>query len=410
MALEVTPDPAVQELIMKGEQLVRSGQEASTQGKTAKAYEKFYAGLQYLMQVMPRLGDGTPAIAAMKARIHSYMDEFEMLKKQKDEPKDGSEGEPVETRITRGEELMLSAQRLAKRNSLTEAYDKCCAGLKILVEVMPTLKEDDAHGSRLRAKISGYLEMAERIKERRDSEQPGEQGGGAEPENGQDPKKSKRRRRRESGPGASPGQGPSTSERQQQEQPPERGPEPFDQQQQGSASGIPPPPRARASSSPEDAPAGDYRDRRGGYRSPDGPASRSRHRLPSRPGSRPRPGYRSRSRDYQAGSDLPPPPPPVPHRGGGKPSWGGSRSRSRSRSRERPQSERGGGAWSRGGKGGKRGRSGGPRDRSREGRPYHQRSRSRSRDWDRDQDNNMCRPKTGARAPVLRPKSAAKPY
>lgn len=358
MAFEVSPDPAVQDLIMKGEQLVRSGKEASAQGKPSKAYDKFYGGLQYLMQVMPRLGDGTPAIAAMKARIHSYMDEFEMLKKQKEEQKDASEGvEPVESRIQRGEELMLAAQRLAKRNSLTEAYDKCCAGLKILVQVMPTLKEDDAHGSKLRAKISGYLEMAERIKERRDSE-PGEQG--ADPENGQDSKKSKRRRRRDSG------SEPPTFE-QPQQQLPERGQEPFDQQQ-GSATGIPPPPRARVSSSPEDAPAGDYRDRRRGYRSPDGPHSRSHRRLPS--GA----GYRSRSRDYQVGSDLPPPPPPAPHRGGGKPSWGGSRSRSR----ERGGSDRGdrGGAWSRG-KGGR-----GPRDRSREGRPYHPRSRSRSRDWD----------------------------
>lgn len=186
MAAEVTSDPKLQELIIKGEELVQRGQDLKDRGDRDGAYEKFYQGLQYLLKVMPGLGDANaPAVLALKSKIHGYLDETEKLKKSLDS-KEGNQEAPrtalddgdltVEARIERGEALMQNGQRLAKSGKLGEAYEKYCAGLKILLEVMPQLREEDAQASRLRSKISGYLEEAERLKERRDSGEENGQG------------------------------------------------------------------------------------------------------------------------------------------------------------------------------------------------------------------------------------------
>jgi len=186
MAAEVTADPKLQELIIKGEELVQRGQDLKDRGDRDGAYEKFYQGLQYLLKVMPGLGDANaPAVLALKSKIHGYLDETEKLKKSLDS-KEGNQEAPrtalddgdltVEARIERGEALMQNGQRLAKSGKLGEAYEKYCAGLKILLEVMPQLREEDAQASRLRSKISGYLEEAERLKERRDSGEENGQG------------------------------------------------------------------------------------------------------------------------------------------------------------------------------------------------------------------------------------------
>eukprot|EP00439_Symbiodinium_sp_Y106_P016614 s693_g2.t1 len=83
---EVTNDPEVQRLVYEGEALIKEGKELCQQGDRARAYDKFYAGLQYLLKVMPALGEGAdskPALA-LKAKIHGYLDETEKLKAELD--------------------------------------------------------------------------------------------------------------------------------------------------------------------------------------------------------------------------------------------------------------------------------------------------------------------------------------
>jgi len=197
MAAEVTSDSKLQDLIVKGEELVQRGQDLKDRGDRDGAYEKFYQGLQFLLKVMPGLGDtNAPPVLNLKSKIHGYLDETEKLKKSLDSKEGNQEAPPmaledgdlsVEARIEQGETLMQNGQRLAKSGKLGEAYDKYCEGLKLLLQVMPQLREEDAQASRLRSKVSGYLEEAERLKERRDS------GGSCAPEeNGQG---SRRRRR-----------------------------------------------------------------------------------------------------------------------------------------------------------------------------------------------------------------------
>eukprot|EP00913_Durusdinium_trenchii_P032125 g30083.t1 len=139
MAAEATSDPKLQELIVKGEELIQRDR-----GDRHGAYEKFYQGLQYLLKVMPGLGDANaPPVLALKSKIHGYLDETEKLKKSLDSTKQGlKEDLSVEARIERGETLMSNGQRLEKSGKLEEAYDKYCTGLKILLEVMPQLRED----------------------------------------------------------------------------------------------------------------------------------------------------------------------------------------------------------------------------------------------------------------------------
>ncbi|CAJ1342194.1 unnamed protein product [Effrenium voratum] len=149
---EATRDPKLKELILKGEELVQSGKALKERGDPRGAYEKFYQGLQYLLKVMPGLGEAnSPAVLALKANIHGYLDETEKLKMALDSGQahqaplpalEDQEELSIERRIERGEALMLAGQRLARSSKLGEAYDKYCAGLKLLLEVMPQLRED----------------------------------------------------------------------------------------------------------------------------------------------------------------------------------------------------------------------------------------------------------------------------
>eukprot|EP00434_Breviolum_minutum_P023642 symbB.v1.2.020853.t2/scaffold1711.1/size185425/16 len=168
MAAEVTSDSKLQDLIVKGEELVQRGQDLKDRGDRDGAYEKFYQGLQFLLKVMPGLGDtNAPPVLNLKSKIHGYLDETEKLKKSLDSKEGNQEAPPmaledgdlsVEARIEQGETLMQNGQRLAKSGKLGEAYDKYCEGLKLLLQVMPQLREEDAQASRLRSKVSGYLE------------------------------------------------------------------------------------------------------------------------------------------------------------------------------------------------------------------------------------------------------------
>ncbi|CAE8625843.1 unnamed protein product [Polarella glacialis] len=334
MAKQVTQDPAAQDLIVKGEQLVRSGKAASEKGNLQKAYEKFYQGLQVLLSVISKLGDG-PAVSALKARIHSYMDETERLKRELDRikaeaeaPAQGAqdaadEGDSsLDSRIKQGERLVLAGQKIERGGDLAKANDKYCDGLKILIEVMqsPELAGDDAYATKMRSKISGYLEQAEVLKEKLEKER-SKNGVFAGDEDSQqaDGGLSRRRRRRE----------PSIHEAPTLRSPPRSPPPgPLAAPNLGLSRG----PRGRG---------------KGGERSRD---SRSR-------------GMDDRSGDYRRGR---------------RDSWADGNGRRRV--------------------------------------PSHERSRSRSGAWPQERERSdlpmgevACRPKTSARAPVLRPKSAAKP-
>lgn len=202
-AAEITGDPALEARVIKGEQLVADGKAAVAQGRTEKAYEKYCKGLQYLLDVMPKLGEDRPQAKALRQRINTYLDEAERLKQKIDaeaaraaavgaEPAGGGREErarpsprrseeardaakvPAEivsdialkVQIEKGEALIGQGKHLEDRRRLDEAYEKYCRGLQYLLEVMPKLGEDSAEVRAIRSKISGYLEQAERLKER----------------------------------------------------------------------------------------------------------------------------------------------------------------------------------------------------------------------------------------------------
>jgi len=182
---EAVSDPALQNRIVRGEQLVRDGKAAHEQGQTEKAYEKYCRGLQYLLDVIPKLGEDKPRAQALRLRINGYLDEAEKLKQQLDAAEEGgSSGAAdaasrvkaavgdalVQHRVDRGEALIREGQQLEDERSFEEAYEKYCRGLQYLLEVMPKLAEDSPRVADLRAKISGYLEQAETLKERLESQ------------------------------------------------------------------------------------------------------------------------------------------------------------------------------------------------------------------------------------------------
>ncbi|CAE7225077.1 unnamed protein product, partial [Symbiodinium pilosum] len=143
--------------------------------------DKFYAGLQFLLKVMPALGEGAdskPALA-LKAKIHGYLDETEKLKAELDSGEaskvpDGNQlalDDDVDGCLERGEDLILSGQKLAERGKLGQAYETYCEGIQLLLKAMPRLSEDTGpQVARLRSKISKYLEEAESVKEERDQQ------------------------------------------------------------------------------------------------------------------------------------------------------------------------------------------------------------------------------------------------
>lgn len=182
---EAVSDPALQNRIVRGEQLVRDGKAAHEQGQTEKAYEKYCRGLQYLLDVMPKLGEDKPKAQALRMRINGYLDEAEKLKQQLDAGEEGCSSSAadaasrvkaavgdalVQNRVDRGEALIREGQQLEDERSFEEAYEKYCRGLQYLLEVMPKLAEDSPRVADLRAKISGYLEQAETLKERLESQ------------------------------------------------------------------------------------------------------------------------------------------------------------------------------------------------------------------------------------------------
>lgn len=241
---DATLDPALRSRIIKGEQLVKEGKGAVDKGQTEKAYEKYCRGLQYLLDVMPKIGEDRPAAKALRLRINGYLDDAEKLKQKLDageakavsaastsgpppsstatpdeppmlaamasalsksnslrekggsaEAKPGEDKVPPGTggdalfrsrgdrgeardregqqqvqlernRVDRGEALVREGQQLERNGHLDEAYEKYCRGLQYLLEMMPKLGEDNPHVASLRLKISGYLEQAEKLKER----------------------------------------------------------------------------------------------------------------------------------------------------------------------------------------------------------------------------------------------------
>lgn len=260
---EAPNDPAMQARIEHGKKLVKAGKDALLKGKTEKAYEKYCRGLQYLLDVMPKLSESRPKAQELRQHIHGYLDEAEKLKQKLDSGDGGAaaaaaavmsveatapsksagappralprrggaaskSGAPVPpadlagppprrlrshgagdavppqdkenvSRMKRGEALVRDGKQAEEEGRLDEGYKKYCRGLQHLLEVMPKLGDDDPKVVALRAKLGGYLEQAERLKERLEG------AGGAqkeasppEPENpqgGSPPREGRRHRR-----------------------------------------------------------------------------------------------------------------------------------------------------------------------------------------------------------------------
>lgn len=199
---EIAGDLALEAQVTKGEQQILDGKAAHRRGSTKKAYEQYCRGLQYLLDVTAKLGEDKPKAQALRQRINGYLDEAEKLKQEVDpaatlelwpndekapsaEGSGGGDGSDrtsaaVATAATaaaaqdggalraladKGEALIEQGRQLEETNQLDEAYEKYCRGLQYLLEVMPKMTEDTGLGG-VRGKISGYLEQAERLKER----------------------------------------------------------------------------------------------------------------------------------------------------------------------------------------------------------------------------------------------------
>lgn len=93
----------------------------------------------------------------------------------------GKPGDPsTQTKdVEEGEALVKEAKKLVDAGgSAKKAYEKYCKGLQILLAVIDAIarnKEDDPGAADLRHRVDGYLEEAERLKQRLDTE--GKSGG-----------------------------------------------------------------------------------------------------------------------------------------------------------------------------------------------------------------------------------------
>jgi len=204
---EVSGQETIQEKIERGEALVKEAQQLAGKGGHAKkAYEKYCRGLQSLLDVMPKLPEDDPSAANLRGRVDGYLEEAERLKARMDaETRAGAagtqpaacgmserggdaavpdakgqgkgDGNPesrdvtekkaqLRQRLERGEALMNEGRAAEEKNQLEEAYEKYCRGLQYVLEVMPQLGEEGGQQNPLRGKVSGYLERAERLKEK----------------------------------------------------------------------------------------------------------------------------------------------------------------------------------------------------------------------------------------------------
>jgi len=82
----------------KGEALVREGQKLEAARSLDEAYEKYCRGLQYLLEVMPKLPEDDPAIGPLRVKISGYLEQAEKLKENLEAQEGASAGDLPSTR------------------------------------------------------------------------------------------------------------------------------------------------------------------------------------------------------------------------------------------------------------------------------------------------------------------------
>eukprot|EP00927_Polykrikos_kofoidii_P029647 TRINITY_DN25611_c0_g1_i3.p1 TRINITY_DN25611_c0_g1~~TRINITY_DN25611_c0_g1_i3.p1 ORF type:complete len:1415 (-),score=328.77 TRINITY_DN25611_c0_g1_i3:116-4360(-) len=205
-------DPVLQHRINKGDGLVSEAR-CLAKKSPGKAYEKYCRGLQYLLDVMPKLEKDKQRAETLRLRINGYLTEAERTKERVEsvcaneggggcgdaeadatsapmpqpafcaaldsqtgadisngvggsgESQGGSDGVPKGTK--KSDTLLREGEVLEADGKLAEAYEKYCLGLQNMLDFV----DPDVHTHK--TKMTTYFEKAERLKEIIESEEAG---------------------------------------------------------------------------------------------------------------------------------------------------------------------------------------------------------------------------------------------
>eukprot|EP00406_Dinophysis_acuminata_P016028 CAMPEP_0179342778 /NCGR_PEP_ID=MMETSP0797-20121207/70602_1 /TAXON_ID=47934 /ORGANISM="Dinophysis acuminata, Strain DAEP01" /LENGTH=130 /DNA_ID=CAMNT_0021057043 /DNA_START=1 /DNA_END=389 /DNA_ORIENTATION=+ len=86
-----------------------------------------------------------------------------------EEEKDNALDPALRSRIIKGEQLVREGKGAVDRGQTEKAYEKYCRGLQHLLDVMPKIGEDRPAAKALRLRINGYLDEAEKLKQKLDA-------------------------------------------------------------------------------------------------------------------------------------------------------------------------------------------------------------------------------------------------
>jgi len=86
--------PQLRERIEKGEALIKEAQKLEGKNSREEAYEKYCQGLQFLLEIMPELGENNAHVRTLRTRISKYLEQAEKLKETLDVDAPSTEQRP----------------------------------------------------------------------------------------------------------------------------------------------------------------------------------------------------------------------------------------------------------------------------------------------------------------------------
>eukprot|EP00927_Polykrikos_kofoidii_P034513 TRINITY_DN29274_c0_g1_i1.p1 TRINITY_DN29274_c0_g1~~TRINITY_DN29274_c0_g1_i1.p1 ORF type:complete len:1422 (-),score=291.29 TRINITY_DN29274_c0_g1_i1:126-4391(-) len=182
----------------RGHELIDEGKIAEEKGLPEEAYQKFCRGLQYILEVLPQLGED-PQVAPLRVKVSSYLERAEKLK------------EKLESMGAKGPEKPRLPQEPSKRPGANDRSDRGSATSGARDERERARSRDrqrNKHRSRSRSRRHGGHGRSERHRSRSRS-----RGGASRKESGRSGSDAKPHRSGGSGPPAkAPGFGDLASE------------------------------------------------------------------------------------------------------------------------------------------------------------------------------------------------------
>jgi len=120
--------PELQSRIDEGESLIKEGEDMERNGQAEEAYERYCRGLQYLLEVMPKLGgEDSPTALPLKTRIRQYLEQAERLHDKMEKNDDGRTN-PSGKGGSKGEGRGLVLEPADPRNAASDARSRSRSG------------------------------------------------------------------------------------------------------------------------------------------------------------------------------------------------------------------------------------------------------------------------------------------